>query len=81
MREPGVFDNSLAPNLRVKIMGVPKIHGNQFSNESMGLRPKPCKLLKKFDQNFILKSCIRTILGLILKFLSHFLQKVSGVRG
>jgi len=31
-------------------------------NKTLGLRPKPCKLLKKFDQNFNLKSRIRAIL-------------------
>ena len=39
------------------------------------------KLLEKFDQNFIIKSCVRTILDLNVKVLPRFFQKASGVRG
>jgi hypothetical protein len=34
-----------------------------MKEKPLGLCPKPQKLLKKFHQNFILKSCERTILN------------------
>jgi len=46
--------------------------------KTVGLRPTPCKLLKKFDQNFILKSCVCTILGFNNKVFVNFFQKVAG---
>jgi len=46
-----------------------------IDTKTLGLRPKPRKLLKKFDQNFERKSCVRTILGFNLSFWLSFFQK------
>jgi len=43
--------------------------------QTVGLCPTPCKLLKKFDQNFDLKSCVRTILGFQVKVFASLFSK------
>jgi hypothetical protein len=52
-------------------------HDKRMKVKTLGLCPKPCKLLKKFDQNFDLKSCVRTILGFNDKVFVELFSKSS----